>query len=109
MGGCAWPMPPLDMPPRVWTRRPTRMRTSLEPRSTPSMLTPTMCGRADRFEGVCHLPSVVIDGISTNYEVVGSGPPLLMFSPGGFNATLVNWNVQGVFRQLGLMKHLPSE
>jgi hypothetical protein len=28
----------------------------------------------------------VIDGIATRYEVIGAGPPLLMYAPGGFNA-----------------------
>ena len=27
---------------------------------------------------------VEINGIKTNYEVKGDGPPLLMYSPGGF-------------------------
>ena len=31
------------------------------------------------------MPSTVIDGIVTRYDIVGSGPPLLMFSPGGFD------------------------
>ena len=35
------------------------------------------------------MPTAVIDGIATRYEVEGSGPPLLMFSPGGFNAVLL--------------------
>jgi pimeloyl-ACP methyl ester carboxylesterase len=30
------------------------------------------------------MPTVVIDGIATRYEVIGSGPPLLMYAPGGF-------------------------
>ena len=29
-----------------------------------------------------------VDGIATRYEVTGDGPPLLMFSPGGFDSTL---------------------
>jgi hypothetical protein len=29
------------------------------------------------------MPTAVIDGISTRYEIVGSGPPLLMYAPGG--------------------------
>jgi hypothetical protein len=29
------------------------------------------------------MPSALIDGIATRYEVVGSGPPLLMYAPGG--------------------------
>ena len=34
------------------------------------------------------MPTVSIDGITTRYEVTGSGPPLLMYSPGGFDATV---------------------
>ena len=37
----------------------------------------------------CH---ATIDGIATRYEVLGSGPPLLMYSPGGFDATLEKWS-----------------
>ena len=29
------------------------------------------------------MPSAIIDGIVTRYEVVGSGPPPLMYAPGG--------------------------
>ena len=39
----------------------------------------------DQRNGVA---TAVIDGITTRYEVVGSGPPLLMYSPAGFDATL---------------------
>jgi hypothetical protein len=38
----------------------------------------------------------IIDGIATRFEVVGSGPPLLMFSPAGFDATLGKWRTQEV-------------
>lgn len=54
------------------------------------------------------MPSAVIDGITTNYEVVGSGPPLLMFAPGGFDATLEKWRTQGIYRELKPMDHLPD-
>jgi pimeloyl-ACP methyl ester carboxylesterase len=54
------------------------------------------------------VPTAVIDGITTRYEVAGSGPPLLMFSPGGFNATLDNWRSQGVYRRLNLLDHLTT-
>lgn len=47
-----------------------------------------------------------LDGIETRYELVGSGPPLLMFSPGGFNATLDNWSAQGVYRRTRPVDHL---
>ena len=52
------------------------------------------------------MPTVSIDGIVTRYEVMGSGPPLLMFSPGGFDATLDNWTAHGSYRRLNLLGHL---
>jgi pimeloyl-ACP methyl ester carboxylesterase len=52
------------------------------------------------------VPSASIDGIATRYEVMGSGPPLLMFSPGGFDATLDNWTALGNYRRLNLLGHL---
>ncbi len=54
------------------------------------------------------MPTVTIDGIATRYEVRGSGPPLLMFAPGGFNAILENWSVQGVYAKIKLLDHLPK-
>jgi pimeloyl-ACP methyl ester carboxylesterase len=50
--------------------------------------------------------TAVIDGITTRYEVRGSGPPLLMFSPGGFDATLEKWATLGVYGRLKLLEHL---
>jgi pimeloyl-ACP methyl ester carboxylesterase len=55
------------------------------------------------------VPTAVADGIATRYEIAGSGPPLLMFSPGGFNATLENWASQGIYRRLRLLDHLTAE
>jgi pimeloyl-ACP methyl ester carboxylesterase len=52
------------------------------------------------------LPSATVDGIVTRYEVTGSGPPLLMFSPGGFNAALENWSSFGIYARLNLLEHL---
>lgn len=34
---------------------------------------------------------VTIDGIDTRFEVIDSGPPILMFSPGGFDSSMENW------------------
>ena len=50
-----------------------------------------------------------IDGIRTRYEVVGSGPPLLMFSPGGFDATVEKWSSLGVYARVKLLDHLPKK
>jgi pimeloyl-ACP methyl ester carboxylesterase len=52
------------------------------------------------------MATALIDGINTRYEVVGSGPPLLMFSPGGFDATLEKWTTLGVYARIKLLDHL---
>ena len=54
------------------------------------------------------MPSALIDGITTRYELLGSGPPLLMFSPGGFDATLEKWSTLGVYAKIKLLEHLPQ-
>jgi pimeloyl-ACP methyl ester carboxylesterase len=48
----------------------------------------------------------VIDGITTHYEIRGSGVPLLMFSPGGFDATLDKWTTLGVYARIKVLEHL---
>ena len=50
----------------------------------------------------------VIDGINTRYEVIGDGPPLLMYAPAGFNATIETWRTQGVYAKVKLLDHLPK-
>jgi len=55
------------------------------------------------------MPTAIIDGISTRYEVTGSGPPILMYSPGGFDATLDKWRTQGVYAKIKLLDHLPKK
>jgi pimeloyl-ACP methyl ester carboxylesterase len=52
------------------------------------------------------MPTAVIEGIRTNYEVRGNGPALLMFSPGGFGATLANWTSFSIYARLRLVDHL---
>lgn len=52
------------------------------------------------------MPFAECDGLSTRYEVIGSGPPLLMFSPGGFDAQLEKWTNLGVYERLRLLHHL---
>lgn len=47
-----------------------------------------------------------LDGIRTRYETIGNGPPLLMFSPGGFDASLDNWTTFGRYRDLGFIDAL---
>ena len=55
------------------------------------------------------MSTVFIDGIKTHYEVVGDGPPVLMFSPGGFDATLDKWSTLGVYARIKLLEHLPAK
>src|SRR5262245_41662095 len=57
----------------------------------------------------CGVATIVIDGITTRYEVVGSGVPLLMFSPGGFDATLDKWTTLGVYARIKVLDHLSKE
>src|SRR5262249_4159245 len=52
------------------------------------------------------MATAVIDGVTTRYEIVGSGTPLLMFSPGGFDATLEKWTTLGVYARIKILDHL---
>ena len=45
----------------------------------------------------------------TRYEVIGEGPPLLMYAPGGFDATVEKWSSLGVYARVKLMDHLPRK
>ena len=52
------------------------------------------------------MATALLDGISTRYEVHGSGEPLLMFSPGGFDATLDKWSSLGVYARTQMLAPL---
>ncbi len=54
------------------------------------------------------MASAVIDGLLTRYELIGAGPPLLMYAPGGFDATIEKWSTQGVYAKIKLLDHLPQ-
>lgn len=41
--------------------------------------------------------------------MIGDGPPLLMYSPGGFDATLEKWRTQGIYARIRLLDHLPDK
>jgi pimeloyl-ACP methyl ester carboxylesterase len=55
------------------------------------------------------VPSAVLDGISTRYEVIGNGPPILMYAPGGFDATIEKWRTLNVYARIKLLDHLPKK
>lgn len=52
------------------------------------------------------MATAVIDGITTRYEIEGTGAPLLMFSPGGFDATLEKWTDLGVYARIKSLDQL---
>jgi pimeloyl-ACP methyl ester carboxylesterase len=52
------------------------------------------------------MPTAICDGIETRYELRGEGPPLLLFSPGGFNGALENWWSFGIYERLRLLDRL---
>ena len=37
------------------------------------------------------MPFATLNGIQVNYRIQGSGPPLLMFAPGGFRSVMSRW------------------
>ncbi len=55
------------------------------------------------------MATAIIDGITTRYEVLGAGPPILMYAPGGFDATVEKWSTQGVYAKIKLIDHLPKQ
>ena len=55
------------------------------------------------------MPTALIDGITTRYEVLGSGPPLLMYAPGGFDATVGKWTTLGVYARIKPLDYLPQK
>ena len=55
------------------------------------------------------MATATIDGILTRYEVIGSGPPLLMYAPGGFDATVEKWSAQGIYAKFKPLDHLPKK
>ena len=54
------------------------------------------------------MATAVIDGISTRYEVRGGGPPLLMFSPGGFDATIEKWSSLSIYAKVKPLEALAA-
>lgn len=55
------------------------------------------------------MPFADIHGIRTRYEVIGDGPALLMFSPGGFDSSLDNWTTFGRYKDLGFIQALSQD
>jgi len=55
------------------------------------------------------MPTTAIEGLATRYQVIGTGPPLLMYAPGGFDAALEKWSSLGVYARTKMLDHLRTE
>jgi pimeloyl-ACP methyl ester carboxylesterase len=55
------------------------------------------------------MPTATIDGIETYYETYGSGSPILMCAPGGFDATIDKWRVASAWTGIDAIKALAAE
>ena len=50
-----------------------------------------------------------VDGIDTYYETHGSGSPILMCAPGGFDATVDKWREASAWKGIDAIKELAAE
>ena len=55
------------------------------------------------------MPVAIIDGLEIYYETRGSGAPLLMFAPGGFDATIDKWSTATAWKGIDAVTKLASE
>ena len=55
------------------------------------------------------MPSATLDGIETYYETYGSGTPILMCAPGGFDATIEKWRVASAWTGIDALQALAAE
>jgi pimeloyl-ACP methyl ester carboxylesterase len=54
------------------------------------------------------MPVEIIDGLAINYEVMGSGAPLLLFAPGGFDATIEKWREASAWKGMDALAALAA-
>src|SRR5688572_7551549 len=55
------------------------------------------------------MPTATLDGIETYYETCGSGTPILMCAPGGFDATIDKWRVASAWTGIDPIQALSAE
>lgn len=55
------------------------------------------------------MPVANVDGIDTYYEIYGSGTPILMCAPGGFDATIEKWRVASAWTGIDAIQTLASQ
>jgi pimeloyl-ACP methyl ester carboxylesterase len=54
------------------------------------------------------MSTATIDGLEVRYEVFGSGAPLLLLAPGGFDATIEKWRAASAWTGIDAMDALAS-
>ena len=54
------------------------------------------------------MPTATVDGIETYYETHGSGAPILMCAPGGFDATIDKWRTASAWTGMDAIKALAA-
>jgi len=55
------------------------------------------------------MPNAAIDGIDTYYETLGTGAPILMCAPGGFDATIDKWRAASAWTGIDALAALAAE
>jgi pimeloyl-ACP methyl ester carboxylesterase len=55
------------------------------------------------------MPKANVDGVDTYYQTHGSGAPILMCAPGGFDATIDKWRVASAWTGIDAIKALAAE
>lgn len=55
------------------------------------------------------MPKATVDGIDTYYETHGSGTPILMCAPGGFDASVDKWRVASAWTGIDAVQALAAE
>jgi pimeloyl-ACP methyl ester carboxylesterase len=55
------------------------------------------------------MSTATIDGLEVRYEVFGSGAPLLMFAPGGFDATIEKWRAASAWTGIDALNALANQ
>lgn len=55
------------------------------------------------------MSTATIDGLEVRYETFGSGAPLLMFAPGGFDATIEKWRAASAWTGIDALDALASQ
>lgn len=55
------------------------------------------------------MPTAMLVGIEIYYETYGSGMPILMCAPGGFDATIDKWRVANAWAGIDALKALAAE